>query len=50
MFGTTDIIKNTDKCNYMYSDYAISSDRAGTSSFGNDFVWNVVVFDVDDSS
>ena len=38
LFGTTDIIKNTGKCNYMYSDYAISSDRAGTSSFGNDFV------------
>ena len=34
----------------MYSDYRIAFDGAGSSSFGNDFTRNFLIFGVDNSS
>ena len=50
MFGATNIIKNSDKEKYMYSGYGIAFDVEGEQSFGYDYVWNVVIFGVDNSS
>ena len=50
MFGATNIIKNSDKEKYMHSGYGIAFDVEGEQSFGYDYVWNVVIFGVDNSS
>ena len=34
----------------MYSGYGIAFERAGSWSFGNAFAWNIVIFDVGNSS
>ena len=49
-FGGANIVKNSDKSKYVYSDYGIAFDGAGSQSFGNDFARNVVIFGVDNSS
>ena len=50
MFGATNIIKNSNKEKYMHSGYGIAFDVEGEQSFGYDYVWNVVIFGVDNSS
>ena len=35
---------------YLYSSYGIALDGKGKCSFGNDFVRNVIMFGVDNSS
>ena len=50
MFGATNIVKNSDKENWVYSDYGITFDGAGSWSFANDFTRSVVIFRVDNSS
>ena len=49
-FGATNIVKNNDKGNYLYSGYRIAFDGAGSWSFECDFARNVVIFGVDHSS
>ena len=34
----------------MYSGYGIAFERAGSWRFGNEFAWNIVIFDVGNSS
>ena len=43
----TNTVKNKDKTKQLY---AIAFDGAGSSSFGNDFARNVIIFGVDNSS
>ena len=50
MFGATNIVKNSDKEKYMYSDYRMVFDSAGSWSFNNDSARNVVISGVDNSS
>ena len=50
MFGATNVVKNSDKNKYVYSDYETAFDGAGSSSFGNDFARNAVIFYVDKRS
>ena len=45
----TNIVKGSDKEKWMYSEYGIIFDRAGSRSFANDYVRNVVIFGVDDN-
>ena len=42
LFGATSIVRNSDKEKYVYSEYGIIFDSAGSWSFGNDFAKNVV--------
>ena len=46
----TNIIKSSDKENYVYSDYEISFNEKGEWSFGNDYARNVTIFSVDNDS
>ena len=48
LFGTTSIVKNSDKQNWMYSGYGIAFD--GAWSFVNDYAWNLLIFGGDNSS
>ena len=48
LFGATNVAK--DKEMYLYSSYGIALDGKGKCSFGNDFVRNVIMFGVDNSS
>ena len=50
LFGTTNIVKNSDKEKYVYSGYVITVDSAGSWSFDNDFATNVIIFATDNSS
>ena len=50
LFGTTNIVKNSDKEKYVYSGYGITFDSGGSWSFDNDTVRNVIFFVVDSSS
>ena len=50
LFGATNTVKNSDKEKYVYSGYGITFDSGGSWSSGNDFVRNVIIFGVDDSS
>ena len=50
LFGTTNLVKNADKNKYLYSGFGIELDGAYFRDFGNDFVRNVKVFRVDNSS
>ena len=42
--------KNSDKCKYVYSGYAIAFDSVGSWSFGNDFSGDLIVFGVNNCS
>ena len=50
LFRATNIIKNSDKEKYVCSGYEITFDSAGSWSFDNDFIRNVIIFGVDNSS
>ena len=50
LFGATNVVKNSDKNKYVYSDYETAFDGAGSSNFGNDFARNAVIFYVDKRS
>ena len=49
LFGATNIVKNIDKENNLYSGYEITFDCAGLWSFDNDFSRNVIMFGADNS-
>ena len=50
LFRATNIIKNSDKEKYVCSGYKITFDSAGSWSFDNDFIRNVIIFGVDNGS
>ena len=50
LFGATNIVKHSDKENYVYSGYGKAFDSVGWWSFDNDFARNVVIFGVNNSS
>ena len=50
LFGTTTVVKNSDKDKYVYSRYGITFDSGGSWNFDNDFARNVTIFGVDDTS
>ena len=50
MFGTTNIAKNSDKSQWVYSGLEIAFDAKGEWNFGNESAGNVVIFSVDNSS
>ena len=43
LFGTTNIVKNSDKEKYVYSDYEITFDSASSWSFDNGTARNVII-------
>ena len=47
LFGATSIIKNSDKGKYVYSGYEIIFNSAGSLSFDNYYVRNVIICGVD---
>ena len=50
LFGATNIVKDRDKEKHVHSRYGITFDSTGSCSFDNDFVGNVIIFCVDNSS
>ena len=44
MYGATNIVKNNDKENYVYSGYGIAFHGKGSGSFNDDFARNVIIF------
>ena len=50
LFGAINVVKNSDKGNYVYSCYGIAFDGKGLCSFGNGETRNVVIFGSDSSS
>ena len=50
MFGTTNIVKHSDKDNWVYSRYGIAFDGGDCWSFGNGTARSVIIFGVDNSS
>ena len=44
------MVKNSDESKYVYSSYGIAFAEVDSWSFGNDFTWNVVIFDVGNNS
>ena len=48
LFGATNIVKNSDKENYVYSAYEITFDGAG--SWSNDTARKIIIFSVDNGS
>ena len=49
MFGLTNILKNSNKEKWVYSDYGIAFDTAASWNFGNGIVTNIIIFGVDNS-
>ena len=49
LVSATNIVKSSDK-EWVYGGYGISFDGKGLWSFGNDFVVNLLIFRVDNSS
>ena len=47
LFGATNIVKNSNKEQYVYSGYGIAFDSAGSGSFDNDTARNVIIFGAD---
>ena len=43
LFGTTNILKNSDKGKYVYNGYGIAFDGKGEWDFGNSYARNVVI-------
>ena len=50
LFGTTSIVKNSDKEKYVYSDYRIAFDGKDWCSFENDYARKFIIFGVDNIS
>ena len=50
LFGATNIVKNSDKENYVYSGYGIAFDGRVEWSFDNNYARNVITFGVDNTS
>lgn len=50
LFGATVIVRNSDKSKYLYIDYRIAFNGAGSWSFDNQFVRNALIFGADNSS
>ena len=50
LFGATNIVKNRDKENCIYSGCRITFDSGGSWSIDNDTARNVIIFGVDSSS
>ena len=50
LFGAASVVKNSDTEQYVYSGYRITFDSAGSWSFDNGIVGNVIIFGVDNSS
>ena len=50
LLGAANIVENSDKEKYLYSGYGIAFDGKGELSFANDYVRNVIIFGVDNSS
>ena len=50
MFGTTTVVKNSDKDKWLYSGHGIELDGKGDWSFEDDYARNVVTFGTDTSS
>ena len=50
LFGTTGIVNNINRENYVYSGYGITFHGAGWWSFDNYTSRNVIIFGVDNSS
>ena len=49
-FGSTNIAKDNDKEQYVYSSYGIAFDGKCPWSFNDDFARNIIIFGVDNSS
>ena len=49
LVSATNIVKSSDE-EWVYSGYGISFDEKGLWSFGDDFIINVLIFLVDNSS
>ena len=43
LFAATNIVKNSEKEKWVYSNFGIAFDGAGSWSFGNDFARNVII-------
>ena len=50
MFGTTNIVGNSDKEMYAYGGYGLAFDGKGEWSFGNDYPRSVSIFGADNNS
>ena len=50
LFCATNVLKNSDKSNYLHSGFRKAFDVAGSYSFDNNFGWNVSIFPVDNNS
>ena len=50
LFRATSVAKNSDKEKWIYSGCGITFDGTGSWSFNNDFVGNIIIFGVDNSS
>ena len=50
LFRPTNIVKNSDKENYVYSEYGMTLDNAGSQSFDNNFAKNIILLGVHKSS
>ena len=50
VFSTVELVRNTIKSRFACNWWGIAFDGKGSSSFGSDFVKNVVIFGVDNSS
>ena len=50
LFGATVIVRNSDKSKYLYIDYRIAFNGAGSWSFDNQFVRNALIFGADNIS
>ena len=49
MFGTTNIVKNSDNKKWVYSGYGIAFDGGELWNFGGGFARNVIIFGVDNT-
>ena len=50
MFRASNIVRNSDKEKWVYSDYGIAFDGAGLWNFRKYFAKNAVIFGIDNSS
>ena len=50
LLQATNIVKDSDKENYVYCGYGIGFDGKGEWSFDNGYAGNVIIFGVDNSS
>ena len=50
LFGAINVVKNSNKEKYVYSDYGTTFDSLGSWSFDSDTARNVIIFGVDNTS